>query len=106
MKKENLSGIIPTGAHILVKPDTVEEKTAGGLYLPQDTRDKEQQAATSGTLIAVGSGAWKDLDDGSPWADIGDHVTYGRYAGVVLTGADGNDYTLLNDNDLLAKLLF
>ena len=104
--KEELSGIIPTGAHILVKPDTVEETTAGGLYIPHDTRDKDQQAATSGLLIAVGQGAWRDLDDGSPWAKVGDHITYGRYAGVVITGNDGVDYTLLNDNDLLAKLLF
>jgi chaperonin GroES len=100
------SAIIPTGGHLLVLPDKVEEKTEGGIYLPDTTKDKEQAAATSGTIIAVGASAWKDLDDGQPWAYEGDRVTYGRYAGVTLTGKDGIDYVLLNDNDILARLLF
>ena len=100
------SGIIPTGGHLLVLPDKVEEKTDGGIYLPDTARDKEQAAATSGKIVAVGNSAWKDLDDGQPWAYEGDRVTYGRYAGVTLTGKDGTDYVLLNDNDILARLLF
>ena len=100
------SGLIPTGGHLLVLPDKVEEKTEGGIYLPDKTKDEEQAAATSGVIIAVGSSAWKDLDDGQPWAIVSDRVTYGRYAGVTLTGKDGVDYVLLNDNDILARLLF
>ena len=102
----NQSGIIPTGGHLLVYPDKVEEITKGGIYLPQETRDKEQQAATIGTLVAVGPGAWFDIDDGYPWAEVGDKVSYARYAGVSMTGQDGKDYVLINDNDVLAKLLF
>jgi len=102
----NQSGILPTGGHLLVLPDKVEEKTAGGIYLPQTTRDKEQLAATVGRLIAVGPGAWTDLDDGQPWAIVGDKVSYARHAGVAMTGQDGQDYVLINDNDVLAKLLF
>jgi len=109
INKSNISyadcGIKPTGGHILVLPDPVEEKTAGGIILPDTIRDKEQAAATSGILIDVGPAAWLDIDDGQPWAYIGDHVSYARYAGVVLTGKDGIAYTLLNDNDLLAILL-
>ena len=104
--RNDSSGIIPTGGHLLVLPDKVEEKTEGGIYLPDTARDKEQAAATSGVLIAVGDSAWADLDDGSPWAIVGDRVTYGRYAGVTLTGKDGVNYVLLNDNDILARLLF
>ncbi len=106
MKSINLSGITPTGGHILVLPDPVEEKTKGGIFLPETAREKEQQAATSGTLIAVGKSAWKDLDDGHAWANLGDRVSYGRYAGLTITGQDGVDYTLLNDNDILAVLSF
>jgi len=102
----NQSGIVPTGGHLLVLPDKVEERTAGGIFLPQETRDKEQQAATVGTLVAVGPGAWKDLDDGEPWAAVSDKVSYARYAGVSMKGKDGQDYVLINDNDVLAKLLF
>ena len=106
IKGINQSKILPTGGHLLVLPEKVEEMTAGGIILPQETRDKEQQAATIGTLIAVGPGAWSDLDDGSPWALVGDKVSYSRYAGVAMTGQDGQDYVLINDNDVLAKLLF
>jgi len=109
MKKEyktNASGIMPTGGHILVLPDKVEEKTSGGLYIPETTRDKEQLAATMGTIIAVGFSAWTDIDDGNPWATVGDHVSYGRYAGVAMKGKDEENYVLINDNDILAVLSF
>ena len=106
IKDINQSGILPTGGHLLVLPDKVEEMTTGGIILPQETRDKEQQAATVGTLVAVGPGAWADLDDGSPWALVGDKISYSRYAGVSMLGQDGQDYVLINDNDVLAKLLF
>jgi len=106
VKNINQSGIIPTGGHLLVMPDKVEEMTAGGIYLPKTAQDKEQMAATVGTLVAVGSGAWADIDDGSHWAAVGDKVSYARYAGVSMTGQDKESYVLINDNDVLAKLLF
>ena len=102
----NDSGIMPTGGHVLVLPKEVEEVTAGGIIIPQDAREKEQQAATEGKLIAVGPSAWTDLDDGKPWAKVGDKVSYSRYAGVSMDGMDGTQYMLINDNDVLAKLLF
>lgn len=102
----NAPGIIPTGGHILVKPEKVNEKTAGGIYMPESSREKEQQAATTGILVAVGSSAWADLDDGMPWANVGDRISYSRYAGISMTGQDGEDYVLINDNDVLAQLLF
>lgn len=102
----NQSGIIPTGGHLLVLPIKVEEITAGGIYLPKTAQDKEQQAATMGTLVAVGPGAWYDLDDGQPWAEAGDKISYAKYAGVSMKGKDNQDYVLINDNDVLAKLLF
>jgi len=102
----NQSGIIPAGGHLLVLPNKVEEKTAGGIYLPKTVQDREQREATIGLLVAVGPGAWKDLDDGSPWAAVRDKISYPRHAGVVMDGQDGNEYVLINDNDVLAKLLF
>jgi len=102
----NQSGIIPTGGHLLVLPEKVEEKTAGGIYIPKTAQDKEQQAATVGRLIAIGPGAWTDIDDGMPWAVVGDKISYARYSGVAMTGKDNESYVLINDNDVLAKLLF
>jgi chaperonin GroES len=106
LKSINQSGIIPTGGHLLVLPVKVEERTAGGIILPQETRDKEQQAATVGTLVEIGASAWTDLDDGKPWAEVGDKVSYAKYAGVSMQGKDNQTYVLINDNDVLAKLLF
>jgi len=102
----NKSGILPTGGHLLVIADKVEEITSGGIIMPHDTREREQNATTIGTLIAVGSGAWTDLDDGSPWAKVGDKISYARHAGFAMVGQDGEDYLLINDNDVLARLLF
>ena len=113
MKIENKSGIYPTGGHILVLPDNIEEadKTyrtakAAGLVLPDTVRDKEQAAATSGVIIAIGDTAWADIDKGQPWAFVGERVSYGRYAGKVIQGKDNVNYTLINDNDILARLFF
>ena len=102
----NSSGITPTGGHLLVLPDKVEEITAGGIYIPKTAQEKEQQAATVGVLISVGASAWKDLDNGEPWAKVGDRISYSRYAGVSMTGSDDAQYVLINDNDVLAVLSF
>jgi len=102
----NEAKIIPTGGHVLVLPEKVEEKTQGGIIIPDTVIDKEQQAATVGKIIAIGSSAWKDLDDGTPWAEVGNKVSYARYAGVSMIGADKKHYVLINDNDILAVLDF
>lgn len=98
--------ILPTGGHVLVKPEKVEEVTKGGIILTQTTRDSEQAAATIGTIVAIGPSAWKDLDDGTPWCKLGDKVSYAKYAGVSMKGADNESYVLINDNDILSVLDF
>ncbi len=100
------SGIIPTGGHILIFPDPTERTTKAGLIIPDTIADKNQAEATSGEVVSIGASAWKDLDDGKPWAKVGDRVSYGRYAGVVMKGHDELNYVLINDNDILAKLVF
>ena len=101
---ENKSGIHPTGHHVLVLPDKVEEKTEGGIYLPEPAREEEQRAATKGILIDVGPTAWQEFADGEPWAQKGDYVSYAKYGGINMKGKDGKDYILLNDQDILAVL--
>jgi len=100
----NEAKIFPTGGHVLILPEKVEEKTQGGIIIPDTVIDKEQQAATIGKIIAIGPSAWKDLDDGTPWADVGNKVSYAKYAGVTMIGADKKHYVLINDNDILAVL--
>jgi len=100
----NKSGIAPTGHYILVMPDPVEKKTASGLYLANQTIENKERDTTQGTLIAIGPIGWAEFGDGWPWASVGDRVTYGKYAGRDMTGADGNKYVLMNCEDILAVL--
>jgi len=102
-QKDNI-GIRATGHHILVKPDIIKEKTDGGIILVQETREQEQRAATQGILVGVGPSAWVDFADGEPWAQVGDYVSFAKFAGIEMDGADGEKYVLLNDQDVLAVL--
>lgn len=99
----NESGIRPLEYKVLVKPLDVEEKTKGGIYLPETTKDKEKFAKQEGILIAVGAIAFTDPD----WLDVpkvGDKVLYDRYAGCTVEGKDGNDYRLIADKEIGAVI--
>jgi len=100
----NNSGITPCGHYILVRPDKVEEKTKSGLYIPDEAVDNAKRDTTKGTLVAVGPIGWKDFDDGAPWAEVGNRVTFGKYAGRDMKGKDGIGYILMNAEDILAVL--
>jgi len=95
----NESGIQPVEYKVLIKPEVVEEKTAGGLFLPEQTQDKEKMAQVKGVLVAVGGNAFEDWK--SP-PQIGDKVYFAKYAGYVVKGEDGEEYRLANDKDITA----
>jgi len=100
----NKSGINPTGHYILVFPDPVEEKTKSGLILVNETIENKKRDTTKGTVVAIGRIGWDEFGDKTPWAKVGDHVTYGKFAGRDMDGADGNKYVLMNSEDILAVL--
>ena len=95
----NESGIRPLEFKVLVKPKKVEEKTEGGIYIPQDTKEKEQFQIKEGTLVAVSEMAFTE----PRWLDppkVGDRVIYERFAGFRLKGKDGELYLLMDDRQL------
>src|SRR5215469_18821847 len=97
-KKINLK---PLDDRIVVQPLEAEEKTAGGLYLPDTAKEKPQR----GTVIAVGPG--KLLDDGKRGemsVAIGDEVIYGKYSGSDIE-VDGHEIKILRETDVLAKVV-
>ena len=100
--------ITPTGDRILVKPDPVETKTAGGIVLAVD-EGREAAGSVTGTVVAIGELAWKVFTDGTfkqayePFAQIGDRVQYRRYTGVSVKDLDGQEYFLMNDTDVLGR---
>ena len=95
---------IPLGHRVLVKPEKVEEKTRGGLFVPEHTLERKQAEDIYGTGVDVGQTAWKAFDDGNPWAAVGDEVVFAKYGGFLLKDEDGNEFRILNDEDLVAKI--
>lgn len=93
--------IKPVGYRVLVEPDKVDEKTKGGLFLPQTTQEREQHAAIKGTVVAVGENAWSE--DLEPWAKVGDRIIFAKYGGFEVE-EDGKTYRLLNDEDVVAVI--
>ena len=94
----NASGLVPVEFRVLVKPDVVEEKTAGGIFIPDASRDRQELAQARGTLIASGGRAFEDF--GSPAPTSGDRVWFAKYGGIPIKGADGLMYRLISDKDV------
>lgn len=94
----NVSTVKPLGERVFVKVSASEEKTAGGILLPDAAKEKPQV----GEVVAVGEG--KRNDDGSRQAldvKVGDQVLYSKYAGTDIKFS-GEDYVLLSEKDILA----
>jgi chaperonin GroES len=93
--------IRPLDDRVVVKPEEAEEKTAGGIVLPDSAKEKPQR----GTVVAVGPG--KLLDNGNRGTlsvAVGDVVIYGKYGGSDIE-VDGNEVKILRESDILAKVL-
>ena len=92
--------IQPLADRVLVKALESEEKTKGGIVLPDTAKEKPQK----GEIIAIGSG--RLLEDGtmkSLEVKVGDKVIYGKYAGTEIKVKD-EEYLILREEDILAIL--
>lgn len=85
----------PINDRVVVKPAPAEEKTKGGLILPDTAKEKPQ----NGEVMAVGPGK----DDIKMTVKVGDKVLYGKYAGQELHH-DGEDYLIMREDDILVVL--
>jgi chaperonin GroES len=85
--------IKPLADRVLVEPATVEEKTAGGIIIPDTAKEKPQK----GMVVAVGPGK----KDEPMTIKTGDHVLYGKYGGTDITIA-GKDYLIMRESDIYA----
>lgn len=95
MSKINLT---PLHDRVIVKPHEAEEKTKGGIILPDTAKEKPIE----GTVVAVGSG--KTTDEGKTIAltvKVGDKVLYGKYSGTEVT-VGGEDYLIMRESDIFA----
>ena len=90
----------PLGDRVLVKPMQAEEKTKGGIVLPDTAKEKPQQ----GEITAVGQG--KTFENGEVKAlevKVGDRILYGKYSGTEVT-VDGEEYLIIKEDDILAVI--
>jgi chaperonin GroES len=102
----NTSGIEPLDVRVLVRPDPVEERTAGGIILAPTTIEQEKYATVKATLVAVGANAFAEAS-ANPCFDApqpGNRVMIAKYGGVNIKGDDGSDYRIMNDVDVVAVL--
>lgn len=107
----NTSGYEPLDHRVLVLHDKVDEKI-GSIILPDQERDKRKFAMTKATVIAVGQMAWAEAKyDAERMGFVftapipGDRVQVGKYTGDQIKGADGLEYTILNDSDVIGRLI-
>ena len=91
----------PLDDRVVVEPVAAEEKTAGGIVLPDTAKEKPQR----GKVLAVGPG--KLLDNGQRAqlsVAVGDEVIYGKYGGTDIE-VNGEEVKILRESDILAKVL-
>jgi len=90
----------PLGDRVVVKPAAAEEKTAGGIILPDTVKEKPVE----GNVVAVGTG--KVADDGKAIkmeVKVGDRVLYGKYSGTEVT-INGEEYLIMRESDIFGIL--
>jgi chaperonin GroES len=90
--------IVPLNDKIVVERVEADDKTAGGIILPDTAKEKPKQ----GKILAVGEG--KALDDGKRatfQVKVGDRVLFSSYAGSEVT-LDGKEYLIMTEDDILA----
>ncbi|HHT9106623.1 MAG TPA: co-chaperone GroES [Candidatus Wujingus californicus] len=95
-----MASIRPLDDRVVIEPMEAEEKTQGGIVLPDSAKEKPMK----GKVIAVGEG--RMLENGKR-AELlvkkGDKVLYGKYAGTEVT-VDGKEYLVMRESDILAKI--
>ena len=86
----------PQGDRVLIEAAAAEEKTAGGIIIPDTAKEKPQK----GTIVAVGPGKKKD----EPMTvKLGDTVFYGKYDGKEIT-VDGKEFLIMRQDDVFGVI--
>jgi chaperonin GroES len=91
--------ITPLGRRVLVKRVASEEKTAGGIFLPDNAKEKPQEAE----VLALGTGKDEEGKDVSFTVAVGNKVLISKYGGTEVK-LDGEDVLIINESDILGIL--
>ena len=85
--------IKPLADRVIIEPSAAEEKTAGGIIIPDTAKEKPSK----GTIVAVGPGT----KDNPITVKVGDTVLYGKYAGTEISFED-RDLMIMRESDIVA----
>jgi chaperonin GroES len=89
--------VTPLNDRILVKRVEEEEKTAGGIYIPDSAKEKPQK----GEIVAAGKGKTSDEGTRIPLeVKVGDKILFGKYSGTELK-LEGTEYIMMREEDVL-----
>ena len=93
----------PQGYKLLISPVEVEEKTEGGVYMPDQLRDAEGIASIIGWVVSMGPDAYKDEDKfpSGAWCNVGDFVIFRSYSGTRFK-IGTQEFRLINDDTVEA----
>jgi chaperonin GroES len=98
--REGSMNVKPLADRVVVRPLEAEEKTAGGIIIPDNAKEKPQK----GEVVAVGEGKIADSGQKIEMSlKKGDTVLYGKYSGTEVS-IDGTDYLIMRESDVLAVI--
>ena len=93
--------IRPLDDRVVVEPREAEERTSGGIVLPDTAKERPQR----GTVVAIGPGRMLDSGQrGELSVSVGDEVIYGKYGGTEIE-VNGEEVKILRESDILAKVV-
>ena len=88
----------PINDRVVVKPANAEDKTQGGIIIPDTAKEKPVE----GTIVAAGPGKISDTGEVIKMSvKVGDKVLYGKYSGTEVT-VDGEEYLIMRESDVFA----
>lgn len=100
LEKPLVEQLVPMNDRILVKRDEEEEKTIGGIVIPDTAKEKPVR----GTVIAIGRGKrWKSGQIQTLTLKVGDKIYFGKYSGTEIK-LDGIEYLIMREEDVLASI--
>jgi|TARA_Y100001954_G_scaffold224803_1_gene264592 chaperonin GroES len=90
----------PLHDRVLIQSLDSEEKTSGGIIIPDTAKEKPQE----GKVIAVGPGAKSDDGKTTPMdVKVGDHVLFGKWSGTEVK-IDGKEYSIMKESDIMGVI--
>lgn len=93
----------PPGYALKILVDKVEEKSAGGIFLPGQALERQQLFVKNGTVVEMGPDAYDPETYKTPWCKVGDRIYFRADIGFKVHER-GKEYTYIKDNDLVAVI--